>query len=180
LDQAMLEGDARERAPEDEERTGQFDGATEAVQPQQETGYPAASADGNENELARAGTRIAELEGAVADRDAEISSLRQQTAGLETLLEEARGSLAETVSRYRDAVVRMNPEVPGELVTGDSIESVDSSLEQARSLVGKVREGLEKEVSRARVPAGAPERRTPDLFTLSPREKIRYGIESTR
>jgi len=35
---------------------------------------------------------------------------------------------------------------------------------------------MEEEVSKARIPAGAPQRVPPDLSALSPREKIQYAI----
>ena len=92
------------------------------------------------------------------------------------MLSTSRDSLGEAVSRYRDVVIQASPGVLEELVSGESIASIDESLRKAKNLIGKVREGLEAEVSLARVPAGAPERRLPDLSALSPREKIQYGI----
>jgi hypothetical protein len=67
-----------------------------------------------------------------------------------------------------------------ELISGDTIEAVNESLEKAKNLIGRVRQGIETEISRARVPAGAPERRPPDLSALSPSEKILYGIGGRR
>ena len=49
-----------------------------------------------------------------------------------------------------------------------------------KALVTKVKQGLEIEISLARVPAGAPERTLPDLSALSPREKIQYAIGITK
>ena len=100
----------------------------------------------------------------------------EEITGFEGRLSVVTDSLAEAVASYKAAVVRANPDVMEELLSGDTIESVDESLEKARALIGKVRQGLETEISLARVPAGAPERRTPDLSSLSPREKIQYAI----
>ena len=49
-------------------------------------------------------------------------------------------------------------------------------VEKAKALVSRVKQGVEAEVSLAKVPAGAPERTLPDLSALSPREKIQYAI----
>ena len=65
-----------------------------------------------------------------------------------------------------------------DIVAGNknTIESLNESLEKARNLIGRVRQGLETEIALTRVPAGAPERRPPDLSALTPREKIKHAI----
>ena len=59
-------------------------------------------------------------------------------------------------------------------------EAINRSIENANTLVGRVRQGLEEEASRVRIPAGAPQRTPPDLSALSPREKIQYAIGGKR
>jgi chromosome segregation ATPase len=148
-----------------------------------ETEEPQGSADNlesllaqREEELARASARIAELDGTVLDRNGEIASLKQSLTEMEEKLAATNDSLVGAVASYKSMVIRTNPDIVGELISGDTIESVNESLEKARSLIGRVRQGLETEIASARVPAGAPERRSPDLSALSPREKIQYGI----
>jgi len=89
-------------------------------------------------------------------------------------------SLAEAVASYKAMVVQSNPEVIEELISGDTVESINESLVKAKALVSKVRQGVEAEIALARVPAGAPERTSPDLSALSPREKIQYAIGKIR
>ena len=137
---------------------------------------PAVPSAESDEEIVQAKVRIAELEEVATASMDEMASLRQSMAELEGRLSENTRALVEAVSRYREMVIQTNPGIPAELISGDSIDSVDESLHSARSLVGKVRQGLENEVSLGRVPAGAPERRSPDLSALSPREKIQYGI----
>lgn len=115
-----------------------------------------------DEKLAEADARIAELEAAVADSGARLVTISD--------------SLTEAVASYRVLVVESHPEVLEELVTGDSIETINESLEKARDLVGRVKQGLETEITLARIPAGAPERTSPDLSALSPREKIQYAL----
>ena len=73
-------------------------------------------------------------------------------------------------------MVSANPTVPAELITGDTIDAVDQSLESAKSLVSTVRATIEAEIAAGKVPAGAPPRTPPDLSSLSPREKIQYAV----
>ena len=137
--------------------------------------------------------RIAELETLVAQKDEELESrgtrlseaeariteLEQAIAGSEEGLTNVKDSLAQAVSSYRALVVQANPGVVEELITGDSIEAITQSLENARSLISRVKQGLEEEAFKTRVPAGAPQRTPPDLSALSSREKIQYAIKGS-
>ena len=123
--------------------------------------------------LSEAEARVTELEQMVADRDSEL-------AKSDEALTEMKNSLAEAVSSYRALVVQANPDIPDELIAGDSIEAINQSLENARALISRVRQVLEEEVAKTRVPSGAPQRAPPDLSALSPREKIQYAIGGKR
>ncbi len=127
-------------------------------------------------ELAGMSTRLAELEQALQAKDEEIAALKQVETELGERLETLNRSLAEAVASYKSMLVQANPDVIGELISGESIVSIDESLEKAKALVSKVRQGVEEEISLAKVPVGAPERTSPDLSALSPQEKIRYAI----
>jgi len=129
-----------------------------------------------DEELAKANARIVELEQTVANLDSEVVSLKQALAESEERLTTINHSLAEAVAVYKDLVAQSNPEVPEELITGDTIEAINESLEKAKTLVNRVKQGLEAEITAGKVPAGAPIRTPPDLSALSPREKINYAI----
>jgi len=119
---------------------------------------------------------ITELEQVIAAKDSDIVTLKQAASDSERSEEEAKQSLANAVSAYKTAVVQANPAVPGELLTGDTIEAINQSLESAKTLVAQVRQSLEADIAAGKVPAGAPARTPPDLSALSPREKIQYAI----
>ena len=129
-----------------------------------------------DEELSKANARFIELEQAVAGKENEITALKQTGVESEEKLATISQSLAEAVVSYKTTVVQANPEVIEELITGDTIESINESLSKAKALVSKVRQGVETEISLAKIPAGAPERTSPDLSALSPREKIQYAI----
>lgn len=138
--------------------------------------------EGEEPEPSQA-LRITELEGLVARRDEEltkanarIAELEQAVAESEEKLTTSQNSLTEAVAGYKAMVVQANPEVLEELITGDTIESINESLKKSKTLISRVRQGLEAEISGAKIPAGAPQRTPPDLSALSPREKIQYAI----
>ena len=119
---------------------------------------------------------IAELEQAVNSKDSEIAILKQSIADSEQRLAEINATLAQAIASYKGLVMQTNPEIPVELLAGDTIEVINESLQNARALVDKVRQGIEAEISKTRVPAGAPQRAPLDLSVLSPREKIQYAI----
>jgi len=129
-----------------------------------------------DKELVSRDSRISELEQLVVDRDDQIATLKQSVAELEQKLTDLNNALTQAISSYRALVVKTNPEVPEELITGDTIEEIDKSLANAQTLIDRVRQGLEAEIAAAKVPAGVPQRAPVDLSALSPREKIRYAI----
>jgi chromosome segregation ATPase len=153
---------------------------TEEPEAGEEAGELESLAAQKTGELAVASARIVELEQVVAGKDSEIASLQQTKDELEDRLTVLSNSLAEAVAGYKSMVVQANPEIVEELINGDTVESINDSLEKAKVLVNKVRQGIETEVSLAKVPAGAPERTSPDLSTLSAREKIQYAIGGKR
>jgi len=114
-------------------------------------------------------SRVTELEALVAQKDEELTQANSRVSELEQ-------AVAKAVASYKAMVTQSNSEVPEELISGDTIDSVNESLMKAKALIGKVRQGLEAEITSSKVPAGAPLRTPPDLSALSPREKIQYAI----
>ncbi len=121
-------------------------------------------------------TAIAGLEQAVASKDGEITLLKQAIAESDQKVAAINETLAQAIASYKSLVVETSPEIPAEIITGDTIEAINESLENARDLVDRVKKGIEEEASKTRVPAGAPQRAPLDLSVLSPREKIQYAI----
>ncbi len=129
-----------------------------------------------ERELASRDRQILKLEQAIADKEGEITGLKQSLAASQEQQKHLADSLSQAVSSYRALAISAHPQLPEELVTGDTIEVINDSLARAKTLVSKVRQGLEAETLRTRFPSGAPARSSPDLSALSPKEKIQYAI----
>lgn len=106
--------------------------------------------------------RFKELEESVAQKEAELAELRDR--------------LKLDAQKYRALLLQGAPEVPEELVVGETVEEVEKSFLAAQQVVEKVKKALEARALKERVPAGAPPRSVPDLSPLSPREKIAYGL----
>jgi uncharacterized coiled-coil protein SlyX len=134
----------------------------------------------SEAALTEKGSRVFELEQVLAERDEQINTLKQSLAELETKLAELADSRSQVLASYRALVVSSNPDLPEELIAGDSVEEIDKSLASARALIDRVRERLEMEIAGARIPAGAPLRAPLDLSALSPQEKIQYAMGERR
>ena len=127
-------------------------------------------------ELKSRDAAIVRLEQALSGKDGEIAALKQALSEAERKLADLNESLARAVAGYKDMVIRANPGVLADLITGETVEEVNESLKNALALVERVRQEMEAEASRTRVPAGAPQRTPMDLSALSPREKIQYAI----
>jgi len=127
-------------------------------------------------ELEQARARVDELETLVAQKDEELAEANARIAELEQTMSDTSNALSQAVTSYKALVVKSNPGVPEELITGDTIEAIDQSLEDAQTLISRVRQGLEAEMAVSKVPAGAPQRAPIDLSVLSPREKIQLAL----
>ena len=126
--------------------------------------------------ISQAQARFSELEQLIAYLEGGVANLKQSGLESEQKLAEVSRLLSQAIASYKARVIESNPEVPAELIEGDTIEAIDSSLKSAKSLISKVREGLEAESRMVRIPAGAPPRAPVDFSALSPREKIQHGI----
>ncbi|OGN99769.1 MAG: hypothetical protein A2Y58_03935 [Chloroflexi bacterium RBG_13_51_52] len=129
------------------------------------------------SEIKSANEKIFELEKAIIEKDAGIASVKQSLEESGKTLEETEESLAGAVAAYKELVAQANSGLVAEMIKGDTIEEIRESVAGARALVERVKQEIGAENNLIRVPAGAPARTPPDLSALSPREKIKYGIE---
>ena len=93
--------------------------------------------------------------------------------------ESLRSQLADTLARYREMLLARDPDVPVEMVQGESVAELESSYERASGLVERLRRRAAEHAAQARVPAGAPARRGPDLGGLTPQQKIVQGLQQS-
>ena len=93
--------------------------------------------------------------------------------------ESLRSQLADTLARYREMLLARDPDVPVEMVQGESVAELESSYERASGLVERLRRQAAEHAAQARVPAGAPARRGPDLGGLTPQQKIVQGLQQS-
>jgi hypothetical protein len=128
-------------------------------------------------ELEAARAEAVQLAERLADREARAADLEQSGDGLRQEIEAAHAARREAVTRYRESLLAGSPDLPPELVTGDTLAEVDASAQSARALVTRVREQVVAADTARPVPAGSPARRPPDTSAMSPGEKIRYGLE---
>ncbi len=127
-------------------------------------------------ELKDRDTAILRLEQERADRDSEIAALKQAMEDAEGRINEISENLAKAVASYTEQVIQGNPGVPADMIVGETVEEIDESLKKAMALIEKVRQEMEAEASKMRIPGGAPQRTKMDLSGLSPHEKIQYAI----
>jgi vacuolar-type H+-ATPase subunit I/STV1 len=114
-----------------------------------------------------------QLEQTIAEKDARIAELEATAAELG----QVKAAHTQVIARYLDAVRLANPDIPGDIIAGETIEEIDASVEKARTIADAVRQNLEARAKEARVPAGAPARGEISLEGLTPREKIAAGIQ---
>jgi len=140
---------------------------------------------------AAAEAALAEKDARIAELQAEGEALRAERSNLQASLSEAKqGSEAavaelsqvketntQAIAKYLDAVRLANTTIPQDIIAGETIEEIDTSVEKGKAIVESVKKAMEAEASQAKVPAGAPTRGEISLEGLTPREKIAAGIQ---
>ena len=149
----------------------------------EERGDIASQLTGEQREQGDMGQDIPGLNERIGELESQLEQARNDLSGKQdeldnswvemTALREAKDA---AVSGYREALRLAHPELPPDLVRGETPEELAASVEAAQALVEKVRAALRSERDAARIPAGAPVDSGPDLAGLSPREKIAAGI----
>jgi len=117
---------------------------------------------------------IADLETKRGELESSLSEAKSQSEALTTSLKEARD---QAVAKYATMAKALNPTIPEDMISGETIEGIDASVEKAKGLVSSVKQSLESEASKAKVPAGAPTRGAISLEGMSSRDKIAAGIQ---
>ncbi len=121
-------------------------------------------------------TALAEAEATAAE--AEQAAQTEALTSVRSDLETQRTQTRAAVDRYWEAVLVAEPELPPELVDGETLEQVDRSLEAARRAVAQIRERLSAEdEAGGGFPVGAPARGGPSAAAISASEKIALGLE---
>ena len=110
------------------------------------------------------------------DVQAELAGLRSALEQRDLEIQSLQSRLASATARYREALLAAAPEIPEELVVGESPEEVDASLAGARQMVERVRGRIESQIAGERVPSGAPVRGAQEFSGMSSREKIAHAL----
>jgi len=124
-------------------------------------------------------TRIGELESELSEAKSGSEAKQAELEAKVSELSQFSDNLATAVSKYREALIQAHPDVPQDLIQGDSIETLYASVEKGQGIVGQVKANLETDAAAARIPAGAPANTGPDHGALTPREKIAEGVRAS-
>jgi hypothetical protein len=124
--------------------------------------------------------RIVTLESEVGSKNQDIDVLKTKLSDSDKSFTSLTASLDGAVTAYKGALLKANPLVPPELISGATISEVDTSVEKAATIVGKIKKGLASEAQQTIIPNGAPGRTPPDTSAMSTREKINHGLNSRK
>ena len=108
--------------------------------------------------------------------DKRVRDLQSTADKLRTQLQNQTATLQEAMVAHRAALAALNPDVPPEMLTGESVAELTASLKNAQNLVEQVRQNLARKAP-AEIPAGAPGRVPVDFSKLTPDQKIKRGLE---
>ena len=122
-----------------------------------------------EEAMTEKNARLAELETA-------LNEAKQESETSATELASTREARNQAVSKYLGMAKAINPQVPGGMISGETIDEIDASVEKGKGLVAAVKKTLESEAAAAKVPAGAPTRGE-STEGMSNKELIAAGIK---
>ena len=129
-----------------------------------------------DEEIKRKNEEAERLQKTALESKTQIKKLEEEKATNEEHIEALDEEVKESVRAYKSLIISNCPEIPEELITGESIEEVIKSLACARKLIKKVKENLKRETLRSTTPAGAPTRTRPSFKGLTSKEKIKFAI----
>lgn len=115
--------------------------------------------------------RVRDLQSTNDKLRAQIKNQQELVSEKDRLISGLQSDLGVAVAKYREYLLAQHPEIPSELVKGNTIEEISESFLEAQKVVERVHQHLEESI-----PAGAPARSGIDVSALSPREKIEYGL----
>jgi hypothetical protein len=138
---------------------------------------PEAARQSHGNEPTESAARITALESQLAEKDTALSDAKKALEAQASDFASLKTAHDAAIVSYRKLAVSSNPLFSAELITGNTVAEVDASMQKITDLAGLVRSKLEADIKSVSVPAGAPERSGPDTSGLSPREKIKQGLE---
>jgi len=101
---------------------------------------------------------MAEKDAKLAELEAALSEAKQGSEASATELASVKEARDEAVSKYLGMAKASNPQVPQDIISGETIAEIDASVEKGKGLVSAVKKTLESETAAAKVPAGAPTR----------------------
>ena len=123
------------------------------------------------------------LEEAIAEKDARLTELetalseaKQGSEASAAELASAKEARDQAVTKYLGMARAANPQVPQDMISGETTEEIDASVEKGKGLVSAVKKTLESETAAAKVPAGAPTRGE-TTEGMSSKELIAAGIK---
>ncbi len=122
----------------------------------------------------------AELEALAASELEGGDHMEQALAEAQREIARQRNLTRQAVARYRDALLAAEPELPPDLVHGETLEDVDASADAARATVARIRERISERAAQERprgFPVGAPARGAERQRPMSAQEKIAVGLQ---
>lgn len=118
--------------------------------------------------------------GKLAELETALNEAKQSLSARSGDCDRLKAALDDAVTAYRTLAVSSSPLYSDDMISGSTVEEIDASIKKVNGLVKKMRSSLEAELKDLTIPAGAPERSAPDLSGLSPRDKIKYGIQEKK
>ena len=127
----------------------------------------------------------AELEAVAAAEGEMHDALEEALTEAQQALAAQREATRAALGRYREALLAAEPDLPPDMVAGETLEAVDASVAAARQTVARIRERMAASAVPGAAPSrgfpvGAPARGGHSTRGLTAAEKIAAGLSERR
>ena len=111
----------------------------------------------------------------------QVTALHEEAISHEKSLVAANEALVQAIHSYKTLAAAAHPDIPAELITGDTVADINASLKKAQGIVSKIAANVPANLARGKLPAVESRvSEPPDTAALSPREKIHHGLSQRK
>jgi hypothetical protein len=115
----------------------------------------------------------------------QINDITSEKQVLLSQYDDLRKEHQQALLALKEALLKANPAIPEELLNSSTLAELETSFQNAEQVVQKITDviltsrgvQLNAPTEELQIPAGSPIRAEPDFESLSPREKIKQGIQ---
>jgi len=116
------------------------------------------------------------LQAVLAEKDGIVTKLKNEIRHKDRVMVSLRQEFLLAIEKYRQSIITASPEIPAELIHGETVEQLESSLTKAKGLFEKIRKQVNLKAKTANKLASTTNKK-PSGLTLVPNYDRTFSLE---